>query len=329
MSIDESFRTTFDIMECPKKITHNSSLMIFGSCFGEYIGNLLCKYHFKTSINPSGILFNPLSVSSAIKRIISGNIYTKDDLFFYQELWRSFDHHTSFSDPDPDVTTHNINTCFTKAVEMMSKLETLIITFGTAINYCSKKSGRLVANCHKLPHDSFDRNLISIEMIVEEYSGLFKILYSLRPELQVILTVSPVRHLRDSVRENQVSKSFLHAAIYELEKRFPLYYFPAYEIMMDDLRDYRFYDSDMAHPSQTAIDYIWDKFKSVCITDRSINFINDFADIINAINHRLLRPDLESSHKFIHSNYKKLLELAVSYPETDLSPELDYFKKLL
>jgi hypothetical protein len=329
MNSNESFRTTFDIKKCPRKITHNKSLMVFGSCFGEHIGNFLSKYHFKTCINPSGILYNPLSVSSAIKRIISGNIYTRSELFFYQELWRSLDHHTSFSDPDPDITIQSINSSFQRAVEAIRELDTLIITFGTAFAYYSKQDGRVAANCHKLPDDNFDRKLTPIKLIIDEYSELFKILYSIRPELQIVITVSPVRHLRDSARENQLSKSFLHSAIYELENMFPIYYFPAYEILMDDLRDYRFYDSDMVHPSQSAIEYILEKFKSACISEDSINFIKDFTDIINAMSHRLLRPDLESTHKFADTNYKKLLKISENHPETDLSAELDYFKKLL
>jgi len=329
MNSNESFRTTFNIKVCSRKITHNKSLMVFGSCFGEHIGNFLSKYHFKTCLNPSGILYNPLSVSSAIKRIISGKIYTGSELFFYQELWRSPDHHTSFSDPDPDITLQTINSSFLRAVGVMKELDTLIITFGTAFTFISKQDGRVVSNCHKLPNDNFDRQLTPIKIIVEEYSELFKILYSRRPELQIIITVSPVRHLRDSARENQVSKSFLHSAIYELENRFPIYYFPAYEILMDDLRDYRFYDSDMVHPSKSAIEYILEKFKIACISEDSICFIKDFTDIINAMDHRLLRADLESTHKFADTNYKKLLKIAEKYPETDLSAETCYFKKLL
>jgi len=187
------------------------------------------------------------------------------------------DHHSRFSSPTKEECLNAINRQYIAGAESLKNLDVLILTFGTAFVYQLTENGKTVANCHKQPRGLFTRKLLSVEEIVREYKEILGQIYRLRPKCLCIATISPVRHLRDNPHENLVSKSTLACAVHELEKAFPeLYYFPAYEIMMDELRDYRFYEKDMAHPNGVAIDYIWEKFVDACVDDKSKRFIVEY-----------------------------------------------------
>lgn len=312
-----------------KAISHENHTLILGSCFAENIGNKLIENLFKVCCNPFGVLYNPISVLNTLKRIESGRLYTIDKLFFFQELWRSFDHHSSFAHPNQDTALNKINENLQNSSIAFHNSGTIIITFGTSFIYSLKKNGRTVANCHKLPHQQFDRQLVTSEQVMQLYIPFFEKLLQTNPQLQIILTISPVRHLKESSNENQVSKSHLLIAVYELATRFSrIHYFPSYEIMMDNLRDYRFYKPDLVHPNDTAVNYIWNRFRETCISEESNRFIEEYKQIFSAKMHRIQYPALESTKKFISAQLNHLSALTSKYPKINFSSDINYFKSL-
>lgn len=323
------FRTVVEPVECVGKIEHGKNILSIGSCFSENIANKLEESKFTIGVNPTGILYNPLSIVNAIRRILEKNKYVEDDLFFHEENWKSFDHHSRFNGKIQHECLEKINNSLDSAIRLASNLDTLIITFGTAFVYSHKLSRENVANCHRLPHDTFSRSLLAIDSIVQEYTQLFNILYKKFPKLNIVITISPVRHLRDNPHENQVSKAHLFAACYELEQQFgKLCYFPSYEIVMDELRDYRFYNHDMVHPSNLAIDYVWERFQKTCIQKRSRNFIAEYASVFRSRNHLVKNSSTDLLNKFVLSQLNKIDVLAGDYPEIDFKEDRDYFNKL-
>lgn len=325
-----SFRTLVEPANNPKRVSHTSTIINIGSCFSEHIGEYLEKFKFRICINPTGILYNPSSICQALLRLLSGNSYLEDELFHYDGLWKSFDHHSDFNTNTSQKCLEKINSALEKAREYINKLDTLIITFGTSFVYYKKDTNRIVANCHKLPHDTFVRKLMPISSIVSDYSRLFNTLYTQLPDLNLIVTVSPIRHLRDNPHENQVSKAHLMAAINTLQEKFPqLYYFPSYEIIMDELRDYRFYTSDMVHPSNVAIRYIWQKFILSCIDEKSTRFISQYEPVLQAQNHLIKDPSSKSTRHFATLNLDKIGILEKEFQGISLSKERNYFNGLL
>lgn len=320
----ELFRTIVDIPVSSLPITHTHTIFSIGSCFSEHIANYLNNYLFHVCINPTGILYNPASIAHALNRIITGTLYSSEELFFHENQWKSFDHHSRFNAALSEQCIKNINTSLSHAHTMMQSIDTLIITFGTAFTYKHKDSGRIVANCHRLPHDVFVRFLLPKEEIVAEYSRLFTMLYTMNPQLNIILTISPIRHLRDNPHENQVSKSHLFTAVYELEKRFPaLYYFPSYEIVMDELRDYRFYADDMVHPSSLAVAYIWQQFTNACIGKRSRDFISCYAPLLKAQKHSPQHEDSELFEQFKKKYRENIEKIRTKFPEIAIDLKVD------
>jgi len=255
------FRTTFDISPSSSKITYALKLLFMGSCFTEHIGNKLLKLGFPVKVNPLGILFNPLSVADGIKMVQGSRNFREEDLIEFEGKWISLYHHGQFSGRDKHKTYQHMLLSLTQARDYITKESFLFITWGTAWVYKWKETGQVVANCHKIPNDRFEKELLEVSEIVLHYEKLLENLWGIYPGLQVVLTLSPVRHWKDGVEKNQVSKSTLRLAIYKLCELYDqVTYFPAYEWMMDDLRDYRFYAADMLHPHEVAIQYIWEKF---------------------------------------------------------------------
>ncbi len=324
------FRTTIPVPENPRKIEHTHTILSIGSCFSEHIALRLKDFLFRTCINPTGILYNPASISQAIRAILSGKSYSRKDLFLHEGLWKSFDHHSDFNGKTPQKSLEKINSAMKEAIICIEKLDVLIITFGTAFVYRKKDTARLVANCHRLPNNAFQRSLLSIHEIVTDYTGLFSELYKRLPGITIIVTVSPVRHLRDNPHENQVSKSHLISAVYELESIFSaLYYFPSYEILMDELRDYRFYSDDMAHPAPIAFDYIREKFLSACVSKKSRDFISDYIPVYQAKEHHIKDSSSERTVRFAQKQIKYIDTLETRYPEISLTGDKEYFSSLL
>jgi hypothetical protein len=325
-----SFRTVVEFPENQQKISHDCNIINIGSCFSEHIGQYLNDYKFKLCINPTGILYNPSSICQVLKRLISGKKYSKEDLFSHEGIWKSFYHHSDFNAGTSENCLQKINGKFETACELLKKINILILTFGTSFVYYKKDTGQIVANCHQLPHVNFKRSLLPITTIVSEYSELLDSIYKLYPEINIIMTVSPVRHLRDNPHENQVSKAHLIAAVQELEDLFSrLYYFPSYEIMMDELRDYRFYGEDMVHPSGMAIDYIWKRFIASCIDRQSALFISKYESIFRAKSHDIKDYTSKATRIFAETQLDKINALQTEFNTISLSEDTAYFNTLL
>lgn len=317
------FRTVVPVKKSLAPITHKSTILSIGSCFAETIGTLLATHRFRCMVNPSGILFNPGSIADLLERLMRKEPFDRDDLFLHQGVWKSFSHHSHFAGSDPVQTLGSMNGSFLTSASAIDNLDFLMVTFGTAAVYFHKDLKKIVANCHRLPHDTFERRLLSIDEIVARYTGMFSSLFEKKPSLQCILTVSPVRHLRDDPHENSVGKSRLIAAVYELEQLFPrnIGYFPAYEIMMDELRDYRFYDADMAHPNDLAITYIWEQFCKARIEERSVSFIREFEPIVKSKEHRINNKNSAETIEFLKDLKVKIDALRKRFPEIDIGAD--------
>lgn len=322
----EPFRTIIPVRENPLKLEVGQRILSLGSCFVENIGQRLRRFHFDIRENPSGVLYNPLSVAHALKRLCCGTVYEQAELFEHQGLWHSFDHHSRFSAPTPAQCLQQINAELERARDMLSRLDVLIVTFGTAWAYFRRDNGALVANCHRLPHDRFERRLLETEEMVTEWHALLSELFAGHEKLNVIATVSPVRHLRDDPHENTVSKARLITALHELESTFPqLYYFPSYEILLDELRDYRFYAPDMAHPSEQACDYIWDRFAAACLSSRAQSLVDHLRPIHKAMAHKIAAPDSPAGRAFAQRQLQKIEETGRLFPEVCIDEEKAHF----
>ena len=258
------FTTPVQIPPSTIRIGYEHRTMIFGSCFAEAIGQRLSDLLFPVDLNPFGILYNPDSIAAAIRRLMDGNLFTADELTRYDDLYHSLLHHGSFSAPTADECLEQINARLSAGAEFLAAADRIIVTFGTSYVYRWKGTGAVVGNCHKMPDSYFRRERLSVDEIADTWLPLMDCIHRRRPTLKWIFTVSPVRHLRDGAHENNLSKSVLLLAIEKLISHYPTIanYFPAYELMMDELRDYRFYAEDMCHPSPAAIHYISDRFES-------------------------------------------------------------------
>jgi hypothetical protein len=317
------FRTCIDIPESDISINHSTRVMLFGSCFSENIGLKLMRHKFQIDVNPFGILYNPFSVSRSIRRLLSAESFSEADLVFNNELYHSLMHHGHFSATDKQTCLHNISLRFDKAVPFIQQTNLFLITFGSAYAYQWKENGEIAGNCHKLPADRFCRFRLSVEEITEEWEKVITMITAINPDAKLLFTVSPVRHWKDGAHENQISKSILHLAIDALQKRFGkcVSYFPAYEVMMDELRDYRFYDEDMLHPSSLAVDYIWNLFSETYFSDETRKVNDEWAQIRRALDHRPLHPKTEAFRHFTEGTAQKLEDFAGRHPEISCEEE--------
>ncbi|MDD4490656.1 MAG: GSCFA domain-containing protein [Paludibacter sp.] len=309
------FNTPVKIQPLAKKINHNSKLITLGSCFSEHIGKKLAGACFMVDSNPFGILFNPASIKNSIFDLLAEKKYTKEDLFLNGSLWSSFSHSTLFSDTDQEVCLQNINNRLDYSIKMLKEADFILITFGTAWVYELKENGRLVANCHKLPAEKFIRRRLSVEEIVKDYADLLIKIKVVNPQITVIFTVSPVRHWKDGAYENNISKGILHLAIDSLCSQFDfLSYFPAYEILMDELRDYRFYAEDMLHPASITIDFIWKKFIEFCMNEETKEIVERVEDIRLQEKHQSIHPNSSEHKLFLENLNEKKRKLMHDYP---------------
>ncbi|MFC2087667.1 GSCFA domain-containing protein, partial [Bacteroidota bacterium] len=246
----QKFRTEVDISPHTEKLDYNHYSFLIGSCFTQNIGSILMECGFNTLVNPYGVLYNPYSIYKSFEFILGNHHFHKDDLIYHNEQWLSLHHHTSFSDDTKEACLKKINNATTTAHEFLNKSRFIVITFGTSWIYEWKETGEIVSNCHKIPAVKFNRRRLSTHEIIKLYDKLLNRLNQNFPDIQFIFTISPVRHWKDGAIENQISKSILFVSVHELLERFEnCSYFPAYEIVMDDLRDYRFYNEDMLHPN--------------------------------------------------------------------------------
>jgi GSCFA family protein len=323
-------RTTIKIEPSSKKITYNDPVMFIGSCFSSSIGSKLELGHMPVMINPAGTVFNPISVFNTINTIIEEKESVQDDLYCHDGNFLSFYHYTDFSSEDPKKVLEAINEKSRKGMEFLRDSQFLFITLGTARVYRWKKTGMIVSNCHKIPNDQFTSELLSVSEIVTVWKKLLNILQTFFPQLKVVFTISPVRHWKDGAHGNQISKSVLLLAVEELllHSSAPQY-FPAYELFMDDLRDYRFYDDDMLHPSKTAINYIWDAFSGCYMENKTIDLYREVVKIVKARNHRLSTNTGVQIKSFAERMLTHISDIESKVPAIDFSSEYNYFRNLL
>lgn len=317
-------------VELPKRdfeITYDSSLMILGSCFAENIGRRLSVCKFRADVNPFGILYNPLSIATALDRIVAGKPFDdgSPEFVFHGERWHSMLHHGDFSRREKCDAINAVNGRLSAAHSATKNLNILTLTFGTAYVYRRKCDGTVVGNCHKMPASEFERSLLTVEEAADALTPPLDKLCAALPDLKILLTVSPIRHLRDGAHGNQVSKATLLLAVEELRRRFPgrVFYFPAYEILLDELRDYRFYDEDMTHPSGVAANYIWECFKAAYFSEATDALSMQMEEIARALAHRPFDAESQAHIEFKRKLSLKIEGIKEKYPFFDFSKEIE------
>jgi len=317
---------TLDIPPLPRPIIYTDKVLLIGSCFTEHMSDRLAQHKFSVLSNSHGILFNPLSVAHSLDSYLNDKRYTKEDLFYLNELWNSWDHHTRFSNIDQQAALDSINTSQQEVSAFIKDTDWVMITLGSAYQYYLKDSHRPVANNHRAPAQWFEKKLLGIEEIVTALAQTLEKLFAINPYVQVLFTISPVRHIRDGVVNNNRSKARLIDAVHTLCERFDkTYYFPAYEILIDILRDYRFYDIDFVHPNYLATSYVWEQFVKGCIAPDTQKVMQEVQEIVTARSHRPRFPQTEGHRKFMESYVHKLKDLLSRHPYLNLQEELNYF----
>jgi hypothetical protein len=315
-----NFTTKIDITQNPNLIDYNSKMVSLGSCFAENMGDKFQYFKFQSTINPFGIIFNPVSIEKIIDRMVNGTLFTQEDIFFYNERWHCFEVHSDLSHSNSEELLGNLNQILRETKKQLREATHVIITYGTSWVYQNIEKGATVANCHKVPQKQFRKELLSVATIQESIENTILLIHSINPNCNFIFTISPVRHLKDGFVENQVSKAHLITAIYHVLKESvgvspsgARGLFPSYEIMMDELRDYRFYAEDMLHPSQIAIDYIWERFKETAISETAYLTMDAVESIQKSLQHRPFNPNSESHKKFEANLQTKIATLVAQY----------------
>ncbi|KFF06547.1 GSCFA domain-containing protein [Flavobacterium reichenbachii] len=311
------FRTQVPILKSNNPIDYNSKVISFGSCFAENMADKFDYFKFQNETNPFGIIFNPVSIEKLFKRVCQQELFGEKDVFFHNERWHSFEVHSDLSNSDREELLETLN----KAIEVTHKhlveATHLIITFGTSWIYRNIESDQIAANCHKVPQKQFTKELLPVESIQKSIQNTISYIQALNPTVQFIFTISPVRHIKDGFVENQLSKSHLFTALNQTRDfgNSTSSYFPSYEIMMDELRDYRFYNEDMLHPNSVAIDYIWERFSENFISETALQVMKEVAEIQKGLNHRSFNPQSEQHQKFLIKLNQKISLLQEKFPK--------------
>lgn len=326
----QTFRTLVPPGNYPFSIDHTTKIMSIGSCFASHIAKRLDQAKFPTYLNPFGITYHPLAIAKGLTDLLEERPIAAEALFLHQDLWHSFDFHSDFSHPDQTIALSQMNQSLETARTFLSKAKVLIVTLGTAGAFIHQKSEHLVANCHKLPSTDFKRKRLSVAEITNSLSAVFSRIKQRQPDLKIILTLSPVRHVKDGLVENQRSKATLLLAIDQLcLDHAYIHYFPAYEMAIDDLRDYRFFEPDLIHPSKLAIDYIWGHFQAAFFSPESQDLIQRIRKIVQASLHRPFHPNTPSHQLFARQQLERIGAFKQAYPFLDFSREENHFKTIL
>ena len=318
----------FQVAPSPVKISYRDKILFVGSCFTEEIGKLMQNLKFDVLQNPHGILYDPVSISSALASYIENKKFTEDDLFLLDELWQSWQHHSVFSGMNKENVLQNINHSQSEAHQFLKTSSWLIITTGTSYNYRLEKSGEPVANCHRAPRNFFEKKLLSVEEIIYNLSTAVSKVQSFNPRLKIIFTISPVRHVRDGVIENNRSKARLIEAVHSVrEKTQNVFYFPAYELIIDILRDYRFYEKDLVHPTGDAIEFVFETFCNAFIDEPGKKLLEEIKMIVAAMNHKPFQKESAAHKKFMNAQLEKIKKIKSRFPSIDFSNEEEYFSE--
>ena len=313
------FRTALSLKKIPDEvqIKYTSSVVFLGSCFSDNIGEKCLYYKFNALVNPFGVLFHPMAIAQLVKRAVNVVPFQEDELISKDQHYYAFEVHSSFSDTNKQRLIQRLNETLNAVREFLIKASHVVITLGTAWVYEHIASNRVVANCHKIPQKAFSKRLLSIQEIVASLNEIHKSILSVNQHVQMVFTVSPVRHLKDGFIENQRSKSHLIAAVHEMVSKAHqnTRYFPSYELMLDDLRDYRFYEPDMIHPNAIAIAYIWEGFKQCYINKAAHPTMSEVEAIQKGLAHKPFNPDSEAHKQFLLSLKQKIRNLEMQIPE--------------
>ncbi|MDZ4810732.1 MAG: GSCFA domain-containing protein [Bacteroidota bacterium] len=325
-----------DLKKLAPSVSYQDKIMLVGSCFTEHIGNALGELKFQVLQNPNGILFGPDAVCKTLLSYVDNKKYTKADLFQLNEVWNSWQHHSRFSTINADEAISIINESQQVAHQFLKQADWLIITLGSSFTYMltqladttSQSIGDAVANCHRAPANWFTRKMLEIEDIKLMLEDCLKQLKKFNPELKFIFTVSPVRHIRDGVVENNRSKARLIESVHYIDAKFEsAYYFPAYELVIDVLRDYRFYDIDLVHPNYPATKFVLEKFAESCIDEETRLLMQEIKKIVIARKHKPFQPQTKAHQQFLISHFEKANVLQKKYPFLNLEDELVYFSQ--
>lgn len=296
-------------------IDYNARILLLGSCFSENIGNKLNYFKFQQLQNPFGILFHPKAIEQFIADVINGKTFTKEDLVYQNERYHSFNAHSSLSEVDENMILNNLNSQISTTQNFLENTTHLIITLGTAWVYRFIETDKIVTNCHKVPQKKFLKELLDITEITNSLETIVSLMNSINPNITILFTVSPVRHLKDGFMQNTQSKSHLISAIHEVVNvRKNVHYFPSYEIMMDELRDYRFYAEDMIHPNKTAIKYIWQRFIEVWLAENMTSTLKEVDIIQKGIAHKPFNATSEEHKEFLQNLSLKKKLIISKYP---------------
>jgi hypothetical protein len=319
------FRLEFDPPSLNKKIDLDDTIMLVGSCFTDHVFNYLVASKFRAVQNPNGVLFNPVSIANALNRYVQHKHVSSIELFEQNGLWNHWDFHSNLSCTSQEESLVRMNEAISSAHSFLKHAQWLIVTLGSAYVY-EWKGGQIVANCHKMPASHFTKRMLDPDEIISTYTKTIAALKQFNHNLNIIFTISPVRHLRDGFVENNRSKSVLiHAVDKLISQQDHLYYFPSYELVVDDLRDYRFYAEDMVHPNYQATRYVWEKFCAAAINGRSREVMKELDQLNMAFHHKPLHPDSTEHMKF-RNKYKEITQsLAARFPSIDLSKEITHF----
>jgi GSCFA family len=327
------FRLEFFPKQLAQTINHQHKLLLMGSCFTENIGDKLLAHKFSVLQNPNGILFNPVSVKEAIENYINNKAISDGDLFYLNEGYHSWQHHSRFSGITKEDAIEKINTSTNTAHHYLKETNFIIITLGSAWVYeltdkaVNAKLGNVAANNHKAAANWFTRRLLSNQEVIDVVNDIVVQLQNFNPAIKIIFTISPVRHLREGFIENNRSKAALINAVHMATQIFSnVFYFPAYELVIDDLRDYRFFAEDMVHPNYAATNYVWEKFVATCVDESSQQIMAAINEINAAINHKPFNPISAAHKKFQQTNLDKIKNLQSQYPYLDCTLEEDFFR---
>lgn len=323
----KSFRIPVKVNRIGFEISHSDKILSVGSCFSEHIGEKFADLKFDIVINPFGQQYNPHSIACGLDKLVSGYTYNEKDIFYHNELCHSFDFHSDFSSTDIGTTLSMMNESVAIASERVRHAKVLFVTLGSAFAFRYKQTGEVVSNCHKVSGTKFDSPLLKPEEIINDWRNTLSKLFELNNNLMVVFTVSPVRYLAYGAFENSVGKAHLFTAINELITLFDrCFYFPSYELVVDDLRDYRFYDADMLHPNSIAIEYVWESLAHAFFSDETLKLNNLINDFLSGLNHRPRNPQSMQHKAFLKSLIDKATHLQSAF-QLDLSKEIDGLKK--
>ena len=318
------FRIKVKLPKNQSEINHADNFQLWGSCFADNIGKRLTENKFNCDINPFGTLYNPLSIASAIKELLEEKKYTLEDLSFGNEQWFSYMHHSVFSSSNSDICLGLINRRLDKGRDALLNADWILFTWGSAWVYRLKSNQMIVGNCHKMPDKIFTRTRLEVDEIVTEYRQLIQTIRTINPKVKCLFTVSPIRHAKDGMHGNQLSKSTLLLAIDKIcSENSQCFYFPSYEIMMDELRDYRFYTDDMLHPTPLAVDYIWECFTETYFTTSTKRVLQDWEKIRKGLAHRPFDSKSEAYQCFLREILLKIEHLKEKMPYLDVENEIN------